>query len=139
MYHKTAYKQSARKFQSKRYLCFWLCNGKKQVNVVTSLFKWVLAFQIVVHQNKWHSLNPETKQKRYACLCKKKLNLKKMIFFTYSEPTLTFSQAKIKNECWHRILRHKWPIQKNVSHDTRAIFWLSDLIWHDLDLDLYLV
>ena len=38
----------------------------------------------------------------------------------------------------HQFLRPKWPI-KHVSHDIHATFSFVDLIWPDLDLDLYLV
>ena len=51
--------------------------------------------------------------------------------------TLTFSWIKFTDECRHRILLPKWPI-KHVSHDTHATFWFGDLIWPELDLDLYL-
>ena len=50
---------------------------------------------------------------------------------------LNLTWVRYENECHHRILRSKWLI-KYVSHDTRAIFSCGDLIWPDIDFDLYL-
>ena len=57
--------------------------------------------------------------------------------FGFFDLSLTWPSVRYENERCRRILRSKWPI-RHVSHDTRAIFLCSDLIWPDLDIDLYL-
>ena len=59
--------------------------------------------------------------------------------FTLFEKILTFPRkVKFKNECHHQILHPKWAIL-DVSHGPHAKSSFGDLIWPDLDLDLYLL
>ena len=96
-----------------------------------------LTFLIVVHRNKWHVWDPETKLDKIGMFCKKLLSFEIWLNLTL-DLKLMFSGVKFRNKCCHRIMRPRCLI-KYVSHGTRVIFWLGDLIWPDLDLDLYLV
>ena len=99
-----------------------------------------LAFLIVVHQNKWHFWNSETKLDKIGILWKKIFISKICAFWgcfilfdlvCLIYLILIFPRAKFRNECHHRFPRPKWPI-KHVSHDIHAIFWfgnLTYLIW----------
>ena len=95
---------------SNKCLYFWLCNDKKQVTVMISLFEMhFLTFPILVHENKCHFWNPKTElDKKYMILPK--------IWMFESWPNLTWPWTFLRSslnlhdlsyECHHQIVSAK--------------------------------
>ena len=76
--------------------------------------RFFLLFLVVAHQNQCHFLKPEAKPDKICMLqierfCVWRFN------FIWPDPdlTLTASWVRRKNECFHRILRPKWPLKRH--------------------------
>ena len=86
------------------------------------------AFLIVTHQNKCHFWNLEAKLVKIGMLslewffCVWRFNP----IWPDLDLTLTSSWVRRKNECFHRILRPKWPIKHVPQQHSHNIFiWLN--------------
>ena len=113
---------------------FWPGTKPGKCDDVTFLKRIIWAF-LVVRQHKWHFWNSETKlDKTGRYVFKRKFRVSKFDLFDLN---LTWPCVRYANESHHLIVRPKW-FTKHVSNDTCAIFSSGDLIWPDLDLDLYL-
>ena len=103
------------------------CRSKAVTKFLMFLKYIFWAFLIVVHQNKGHFWNPETKLDKIGMLHNENFVFG---YLTLFDLTLTWPWPQIevrrKNECFHRILRPKWPtkhVPQRKSHNIVA--WLN--------------